>query len=111
VIKRLVWFVAGALAGSSATVWAWVRLRRSAARPAAERVASVVAGTARTGADGVRRFVEDARTQVRIAERELRPGVTAGGEQEPDAESADRADGSSQRPSGSGARPGRLTRA
>lgn len=71
--KRLVWFVAGALAGSWATVWALVRLRRSAARPTAERVASAVAGTARTGADGVRRFVEDARTQVRLVEQELLP--------------------------------------
>lgn len=73
--KRLVWFVAGALAGSTGTVWALVRLRRSAARPTAERVATVVADTARTGADGVRRFVDDARTQVRRAEQELRPPV------------------------------------
>ena len=72
-IKRLVWFSAGAVAGSCGTVWALVRLRRSASRPAAERVAAVVAGTARTGADGVRRFVEDARSQVRLAEQELRP--------------------------------------
>ena len=73
--KRLVWFVLGVVAGSSGTVWAWLRLRRSAARPTAERVASAVAGTARTGADGVRRFVDDARTQVRRAEQELRPPV------------------------------------
>lgn len=74
-IKRLVWFLLGVLAGSSATVWAWLRFRRSAARPTAERVASAVADTARTGADGVRRFVDDARVQVRRAEQELRPPV------------------------------------
>jgi len=73
VTKRFVWFMIGAVAGSSGTVWAWVRLRRSAARPPAERVAALVADTARSGADGVRRFVDDARAQVRLAERELRP--------------------------------------
>ncbi len=71
--KRLVWFVAGVVAGSSGTVWAWLRLRRSAARPTVERVGSVVADTARSGAEGVRRFVDDARIQVRRAEQELRP--------------------------------------
>ena len=98
-IKRLVWFVAGALAGASGTVWALVRLRRSAARPAAERVASVVSGTARTGADGVRRFVDDARQQVRLAEQELRP---PGNGAPPSA---------SRRLPAERARPGRLTKA
>lgn len=98
-IKRLVWFSAGALAGASGTVWSLVRLRRSAARPAAERVASVVTGTARTGADGVRRFVDDARAQVRLAEQELRPPEVA------DPRS------STQRLPADGARPGRLTKA
>lgn len=75
--KRLIWFVFGALAGSSGTVWALIRLRRSAARPTAERVATAVVGTARSGADGVRRFVDDARQQVRLAEAELRPAESA----------------------------------
>lgn len=98
-IKRLVWFTAGAAAGSAGTVWAWVRLRRSAARPAAERVASAVAGTARTGADGVRRFVEDARTQVRLAEQELRPTERGDGAGHVDPPPVERT------------RPGRLTKA
>lgn len=98
-IKRLVWFSAGALAGASGTVWTLVRLRRSAARPAAERVASVVTGTARSGADGVRRFVDDARTQVRLAEQELRPPEVAESPSSP------------QRLPADGARPGRLTKA
>lgn len=98
-IKRLVWFGVGALAGASGTVWTLVRLRRSAARPAVERVASVVTGTARSGANGVRRFVDDARTQVRLAEQELRPPEVA----DPPS--------SVQRLPADGAHPGRLTKA
>jgi hypothetical protein len=71
-MKRVVWFSAGAVTGFGGAVYGYVRLRRSAGRPAAERVATVVADTARTGVDGARRFVDDARVQIRQAESEMR---------------------------------------
>lgn len=86
-MKRVVWFSAGAVTGFGGAVYGYVRLRRSAGRPAAERVATVVADTARTGVDGARRFVDDARVQIRQAESEMRqlaepaasePGIPGG---------------------------------
>lgn len=71
-MKRVFWFSAGAVTGFGGAVYGYVRVRRSAGRPAAERVAGVVADTARTGVDGARRFVDDARVQIRRAESEMR---------------------------------------
>jgi hypothetical protein len=73
VTKRLTWFVLGLASGVSSSVWAYLRFRRAASRPAAERVASALAEGARTGVDGARRFIDDARDQIRRAEAELRP--------------------------------------
>jgi hypothetical protein len=70
-MKRIFWFSAGAVSGFGGAVYSYVRFRRSAGRPAAERVANAVADTARTGVDGARRFVDDARAQIRQAESEM----------------------------------------
>jgi hypothetical protein len=73
VTKRLVWFTAGLLSGAVGTVYGYVRLRQSAARPIAERVGGVVSRQARAGVDGVRRLVEDTRDEIRAVESELDP--------------------------------------
>jgi hypothetical protein len=81
-VKRLWWFGVGAAAGATSTLYGLARLRQSAARPAAERLAgaagtvggavgTVVGGTARLGAAGARRFIDDARDQIRQVESEL----------------------------------------
>ena len=77
-MKRVFWFSAGAVSGFGGAVYGYVRLRRSAGRPAAERVANAVADTARTGVDGARRFVDDARVQIRQVESEMRQDPVAG---------------------------------
>jgi hypothetical protein len=79
-MKRVVWFSAGVVTGAAGSVYGYVRLRRSVRRPAAERVVDAVAGTARSGVDGARRFIDDARQQIRTAEAELRsPGPPGDG--------------------------------
>jgi hypothetical protein len=71
-MKRAFWFSAGAVTGFGGAVYGYVRMRRSSSRPAAERVVNVVADTARTGVDGARRFVDDARVQIQRVESEMR---------------------------------------
>lgn len=73
--KRLVWFVAGLVSGSVGTVYGYVRFRRSAARPIAERVGGVVGERARAGAAGARRLVEETKAQILAVESELAPDV------------------------------------
>jgi len=77
-MKRVFWFSAGAVSGAAGAAYGYVRVRRSASRPAAERVVNVVADTARTGVDGARRFVDDARHQIQRAESEMRSGSAMG---------------------------------
>jgi hypothetical protein len=79
-MKRVVWFSAGAVTGFGGAVYGYVRVRRSARRPAAERVVNVIAETARTGVDGARRFVDDARDHIQHVESEMRRESVTGGD-------------------------------
>ena len=88
-MKRVFWFSAGAVSGFGGAVYGYVRLRRSAGRPAAERVANAVADTARTGVDGARRFVDDARVQIRQVEVEMRQDPEGGAGEQPQQLSGD----------------------
>jgi hypothetical protein len=77
-IKRLVWFSSGAVTGFAGAVYGYARLRRTAGRLRAERVADSVVATASSGAAGVRRFVDDTRRNIRDVEAELDRGQAAG---------------------------------
>jgi hypothetical protein len=87
-MKRVFWFSTGAVTGAAGVVYGYVRVRRSAGRPAAERVVNAVADTARTGVDGARRFVDDARHQIQRVEDEMRQGSSLAGD-EPSVTSGD----------------------
>ncbi len=96
-MKRLTWFVLGLVSGVGSSIWAYLRFRRAASRPAAERVAGALADTARSGVDGAKRFIDDARTQILRAESEIRPA-------NPDERDTGLGDDAVRRESASGAR-------
>jgi hypothetical protein len=80
-IKRLTWFVGGAIAGAAGTGYAKRKVRAAAAQLAPSNVARTAADRARDRAHDLTEAVKEGRLAMRSKERELRArrdGATAG---------------------------------
>ena len=71
-IKRLTWFVMGAVSGAAATLWALSVARTKARQLAPAQVAGAVSARARSRLDDVRDALFEARLAMREREAELR---------------------------------------
>ena len=70
--KRLFWLSVGVCLGVGASAWLLLRLRRTAARYRAERIADDVSGAARRLRDDVKAAISEGRQAMREREAELR---------------------------------------